>query len=108
MGAMRVHFRETRASESGEQREARLEQTRLHARKTRASEGGEQSKAETDCSTSQCYVEPWTSIDINVQHHTVQVNMQATSNPVIFLQSLVCQAFLYFKYIYTFFLSLWL
>jgi len=49
---MRGHARETRASESGEQREARLEQARLHARETRVSESGEQREAETDCSTS--------------------------------------------------------
>ena len=49
---MRVHARETKASESGEQREARLEQARLHNRETRASEGCEQREAETDCSTS--------------------------------------------------------
>ena len=49
---MRVHARETRASESDEQREARLEQARLHNRETRASEGCEQREAETDCSTS--------------------------------------------------------
>ena len=41
-----------RAFESDEQREARLEQTRLHARETRVSEGGEQREAEADCSTS--------------------------------------------------------
>ena len=39
-------------SERGEQGEARLEQARLHDRETRASESGEQRKAETDCSTS--------------------------------------------------------
>jgi len=49
---MRVHARETRASESDEQREARLEQARLNARETKTSEGGEQREAETDCSTS--------------------------------------------------------
>ena len=49
---LRVHARETRVSERGEQREASLEQARLHARETRASEGGEQREAETDCSTS--------------------------------------------------------
>ena len=47
---LRVHARETRASESGEQ--YRLKQTRLHDRETRASERGEQKEAETDCSTS--------------------------------------------------------
>ena len=30
----------------------RLEQARLHDRETRASEGGDQREAETDCSTS--------------------------------------------------------
>ena len=42
---LRVHAWETRASESGEQREARLEQARLHDKETRASEGGEQREA---------------------------------------------------------------
>jgi len=42
---LKVHARETRASESGEQREARWEQARLHDRETRASEGGEQREA---------------------------------------------------------------
>ena len=32
---LRVHARETRASESGEQREARWEQAKLHDRETR-------------------------------------------------------------------------
>ena len=40
-----------RAFESDEQREARLEQTRLHARETRVSESCEQREAETHRST---------------------------------------------------------
>jgi len=47
-----VYAGETRASESGEQREAPLEQARLHDGETRASERGEQRETETDCSTS--------------------------------------------------------
>ena len=44
--------------------EGRLGAMRMHARETRASESGEQREAETDCSTSQCYVGPWTYVDI--------------------------------------------
>jgi len=94
---MRAHARETTAFESGEQREARLEQARLHDRETRVSEGGEQREAETDCSTS-CYLGPWTNKDINICQ-TVQVTVQATSNPAIFVQSLMCRV----TYICTFF-----
>lgn len=32
---------------------------------------------------------------VNMQRQAVQVNVQATSNPVIFIQSLMHQAFLY-------------
>ena len=56
----RLHARETRASKSVEQREAMLEQARLHDRETRVSDGGEQREAETDCSTS-CYLGPRTN-----------------------------------------------
>ena len=80
-----MHARETRASESGEQWEARLEQARLHDKETRASECGEQREVETDCSTSQCYVGPWTNTDISIQRQAVQVTVQATSNPAISL-----------------------
>jgi len=34
----------------------------MHARETRTSEDGEQREPETDCSTSQCYVGPWTIV----------------------------------------------
>ena len=39
-----MHDRETRVSESGRQREARLEQTRLRDRETRVSESCEQGR----------------------------------------------------------------
>ena len=80
-----MHARETRASESDEQRKAKLEQAKLHNRETRASEGCEQREVETDCSTSQCYVGPWTNTDISIQRQAVQVTVQATSNPAISL-----------------------
>ena len=44
--------RPARASQNSEHGGARLEQARLHARETRTSESGEQREAETDCSTS--------------------------------------------------------
>ena len=45
---LRGHGWETRASESGEQREARLEQVRLHDKETRASERGQRQQTTSD------------------------------------------------------------
>jgi len=56
----------------------------VHARETRASESGEQKEAENN----------YRRMD-NIQRQAIQVNVEPTSNPLIFAQSLMHQAFLH-------------